>query len=733
MTTPSALANLLSGVAAAKGFELDSRTIQANLEFIEHYTHLIPYLPDLHHLEHAQHLPGAEPVMWDSVFFTAQENPQQLAQLYRNRDMADGTLWPQQALLLAFLEVLQTPRALLNYLPYAHRDLYYRQLLGLVERPAEPAKVALGFLLSSKLSELLIPQGTLFSAGQDPQGTKIQYALDSDLLANQSQWTDLRWCWPQGSGATSFIAYQKPAPAWPTTGLRLFSENAQDQAFLGGRLLVSALLAAPDVHSVFLTFASAVSAAQVGEAQVSGGDHWLPLQLDNTQSSATVLAFSLAPADVDSISAPVALDGITLEQPVLRLTGAVNQNSLPPITQLRTNNSSGVSNPQQYVLTPFGYSLQAQPVVQAQLYLGFTAIQPTQTLSLFWQLTGAKALGIDWQYLNTDNQWASLDNTVIDQTAGLFRSGLWSAIVPADASVDAPSMPAGRYWIRALMEPAGVSVTGVSDYPLLSGLLTNGMTATLQNPQLLDASTLAEPLPADSISQPLTSLAGLAGTLQPWASWDGRPDETTAAFFERSAQRLVHRNRALTWQDMVAMLKARFKAVFDVAIPASLKQTMVPAQRQQRLIVIPVNAEKDNADALRPRFNNARLQEMADYLAHLASPWQDIVVHNPTYVDVRIVYEVQFHPWMNPDYGYRELHQALAQHYMPWAEEKAASLNLANQLDYYDVVSQVQQQLYVDHVISLTLNGQRRSIEGADDEVLILVWPESTGTTGSAT
>ncbi|PXX59075.1 hypothetical protein SAMN05660489_04873 [Pseudomonas sp. LAMO17WK12:I10] len=722
MTNTSALEELLSGLVATKGFELDNRTIQTNLEFIEQYTQYIPYLSEV-----AQVSSDAS-LTWRSIFFTGEDNPAKLAEIYRNRALAGGTLWPQEALLLAFLEVLETPRALLNYLPFAHRELYYRQLLGLSERPAEPARVALSFLLSTKLTELLIPAGTLFPAGQDRQGAKIQYALDSDLLANQAQWTDLRWCWrPKADGvAKSFIAYEKPQQPWPETGLRLFSENDQDQDILIGRIVISSLLEEPGAEKFYVTFSQAITTQVV--AQVSSGDHWLSLLFDKKDSSNTEFTFLLAPADVGAISAPMDLDGLTFELPVLRLAcnDEEDQSGLPVIKQLGVN-STAVNNPQQYILTPFGYSTASQPVAEAQLYLGFSAIQPQQTLSLFWQLTGAKELSIVWQYLNSSNQWALLDATVIDETTGLFRSGLWSTILPSDASVSSPSMPSGRYWLRALMEDSGVSLSGVSDYPFVVGLVTNGMTATMQNPALLDPTILAQPLSADSISQPLTSIAGLSKTLQPWDSWGGRPQETTEAFFERSAQRLDHRNRVLTWQDMVAILKAGFKAVFDVAIPASINQTMVPAQRVQRLIVIPLNAEKDNADVLRPQLNQARLNEMANYLERLASPWQSIAVENPNYRDVRIVYEVRFHGWMNPDYGYRELRLALEQYYMPWAGSQVGGVKLANSLDYYDVVAQIQQQTYVDYVASLTLDGARKPIQGNDDEVLILVWPIEGG------
>jgi hypothetical protein len=719
MNDASALESLLSSLVSEKRFKLDNRTIQSNLEFVQQYAQHIPFV----------NWQGVEKKIytWADILFMNGYTPQKLAGVYQNPAVAEGVLCPQQALLLAFFKMLETPRALLNYLPYAHRELYYRQLLGLSERGAEPAKVALAFQLAADTTELMIPVHTVFYAGQDRQGTPIQYALDHELLANQSEWTDLRWCWrPQASGlAKSFIAYDKAQEQpWPETGLRLFSRSPEDQNILTGRLLASSLLEVPEGEAsiIQVRLANSIDSRHVTLYQISSGDRWLPLQYDTLPGSTDLLTFTLA-EDAGLVAAPLDLEGLTLGVPALKL-GRDDQQSLPSILTLQVNAHAPESGFQQFELTPFGCSVHSQPVDVPQLYLGFSGLQPGQTLSLFWQLQGATPLPIVWEYLNTDNQWAMLDATVIDTTQGLFRSGLWSAILPADACRAALSMPAGRYWLKALINGASIE-TEASDFPVVVGLLTNSMTASLLDPAALDALTLSQPLPADTISQPTIAIAELTSIQQPWPSWGGGAQESTEAFFQRAAQRLSHRNRALTWQNMIEMLKTQFKVIFEVAIPDSVKQTSVPAQVVQQLIVIPHNAEKDNADPLRPMLNQATLDEMADYLRKLASPWQNIVVTNPTYRDVSIEYVVSFHRGVNLDYGYRQLRLALERHYMPWIGVQSVGVVLASKLDYYEVMMQIQQHPLVDHVIKLTLDDKTTSIYGEDNEALILTWSTS--------
>ena len=713
MTDLSALENLLSSLAPGNPFKLDSRSVQDLLEFVERYAQLIPFSGSQH--------PG-QSGSWADVLFMDGNTPQVLAQLYENRELADGDLYPQQALLLAFVQMLQTPQALLNYLPHAHRDMFYRQLLGLKERAAEPPCVALTFALSTAVSELLIPGGTLFAAGQDRHGTAIEYALDQSVLANHGEWSDLRYCYigTANTPPQSRIVYdQAQDQAWPSTGLRLFSEHAPDPDILDGRLLISSLLAVEEgvAHTFTLTLAEAFDSSTLSAASISGGKHWLPLQW--SPSISNTLVFTL-PEDADPITAPINLDGLTQDVPVLKWAVTYGL-PVPSVTSLSIDGETPVATGfEQYVLTPFGYSASPQVVDQNQLFLGFAGLEPGQTLSLYWKLQGSSLLAISWEYLNQHNQWASLDAMVIDDTAGLFRSGCWSAILPEDASATALSMPSGRYWLRALMGTGSTSTAAAYDYPIMLGLHANSMTATVINPGDLDSVAVTEPLPAHSITQPSFVIPHLASTDQPWSSWGGRAEETRDAFFQRAAQRLGHRNRALTWQDMVDLLKTQFRVVYDVVVPPSTDQRVVPAPLAQQLVVIPFNTEKDNADPLRPIFHNTTLEAMESYLEPRTSPWQNITVANPSYRDVLVEYRVIFLPGVNIDYGYRQLELALQQRYMPWVDGHAEAVTLANRLDYYEMMAAIQEHPLIERVDILRLDGGTQTIQGDSDEVLIL-------------
>lgn len=716
MADISTLQKILAGVVPDAGFLLDNRTILSRLKFIEEYTRNVPYVSD----EPAQ---GTIGLSWADYLFMAGNTPERLAALYQDPSTADGNLLPHQAFLLALLTMLETPSAFMNYFPDAHQDLYYRQLLALQERPAEPSQVAVSIVLDSDTPELMLPVGTLLDAGQDSQGSPIEFGLDDDLLANHSVWQDLRWCCPPsgsvGAG-TSAIVYDEQY-VWPASGRYLFEAVEQEQAILTGRMLVSSSLVNDPSQELVVTVTFMTAPVTEGLfVHLSAGAQWLPLTLTGTTD--LTLTFTL-PANSGEISAPDGLPGYEFTAPVMRLSRQDNQ-TVPGIMSVEVGAVELTqSQYQEVIITPFGHSDEAQPVVNMQLYLGISELQPGQTLSLFWKLNSAQPLTVSWQYLTQNNQWLDLGSQLIDGTQGLLRSGTWSAIVPDDASNVAPAMPSGRYWFRAEIVPIIAEESIVTHYPWLTGLVTNGMTATLKNVTGLDSAVVATPLPAGTIHQLVTDMSGVSQIQQPWGSWGGRPPESGEEFVTRVAQRLSHRNRALTWPDMVMLLKTTFPVVFDVMTPSGDILTTVPALTEQKLVVIPLETAKDNNDALRPIFNGAKLDAMSEALQSLASLWQNIQVANPRYRDVQLVYQITFRAGVNPAWAERELREVVVARYMPWSTGGAAGASLASQIDYYDMMATLQQQSYVDHVSSLTLDGLEESVQGDDDEVLILCWP----------
>ncbi|MCF7696889.1 hypothetical protein KPG66_12545 [Mycetohabitans sp. B2] len=857
---------------------------------------------------------------WADVLFP--DGVESLIQLVEDPTQSDGQLPPHQALLLAFLQLLQTPRALLNALPAQHRQFYYRQVLGLRERAGVADRVVLSFQLNDDRPEKMLPAGLLVDAGQDSDGTPRRYQLDQNLLANQSRWTDLRWCQPTpGGGAGIYrIVYSAQQP-WPTAGIRLFEQDdVRDQPIVTGRVLSTPALAlSGGTRTLTLKLGGKVDNVTQLQAYASSNGKWIPLP-NTTATGQTDPQFTLG-VDAPAISASPGLDGFTNTAPLLKLIDPSGQ-AVPEIKQLsiqveqlpdaRLSTDDGVAkltervypfgmepligsgvyltaadfykpkceikltlmpewldlpavsfskwyenykdvnnvkdndafklkatvgsttsswseihpifssiettgeptsqslqftfssfnatpstsldprewpqylrlelagqdflhkeywqyltapaeedskkvlNPpytpqfknlsvgyqcdytlspeidKQYVLTPFGYADAEGAVEQCQLYLGFEHLLPGQDLALHWQLSSAQRHTIAWEYLCDSNQWKSLDAQVRDDTNGLFHAGLWSATLPDDASTHAPAMPPGRCWIRSsfaheaeFSEVASKS-EDVSNFPWINGLHTNSVTATR-----VSGGDLELALPAGTITRTVESCDGVQTIVQPWPSEGGRGPENETEFLARIARRLNHRNRALTWRDIIALLHDRYPEVYDARITQPQKSSNSAEPPIQQLVIIPAPGQRDNTDALRPMFNPARLQAMQQYLLSRASPWlaRSLSLRNPTYKKIPLEYELTFNDNLNPYYGYRQVKLALTAHYMPWADDaNHRTVTLGESLDYYALLAFIQQLAWVKSVNELKLDGEEKAITAQALEVLILDIPDYSKT-----
>ncbi|MDE9441389.1 hypothetical protein [Xenorhabdus bovienii] len=843
------LNNKLSNLVPMSDFKLDNRTSLQLLKYIEAYTKIIPF-------ENSDKY-------WNDFFFMANNTPEKLAELYQGKIAANGKLLPHQAFLLAVLRLLETPISLLNTLPAAHRELYYRALLGLSPRSAQPDQVALSVELNPTVTEQLLTKGTLFEAGQDEQGNALQYALDASLLANRGYISDL--CWLRKKEKQKWMTAApmdlQAQVSLPSDGIRLFSETQHDKPVVGGVLIVSAHLALEKgVRTIIVTFDKDIDAKDL-EAQISSGNQWLTLTSKVDKKEVTLTLADKEPAS----SAPEDLYNFVFTQPVLRLQRKDRQ-ALPAVKSfMGKENTKDSASFETYYLTPFGYSSEIEPLEEnPALYLGITDVEPGQTLSLYWKLKSPQQPEkVSWYYLNQCNQWAVLDAWVNDQTQHLYQDGTWQVVLPADASSQATQMPTGRYWLKAIPKhkdpweknpwpyglsyseilhnkkvPVGVLITSahlvleketgqitvtfdkeidtqdlvaqisssnqwltltskvdkkevtltladkepassapedldnlvftqpvlwlqrkdsqafpavtnlkvqenvvnsksfevyhLPKYkdPWLYSLSYNAMTATLANADSISDSHFLNPLPSGSIQRPVEPIMALASVNQPWASWNGRVPESHNAFFERGAQHLSHRNRALTWGNMATLLKEHYVSIFDVKYPSNDELTRVPALAEQQLTIIPANRYNDSDDPLRPVLNEARRTGMAKWLQQKGSPWAEIKISNPQYVDVNINYKVKFKPGVNDDFGYRQLRQQLSKAYMPWSVDEQRPVMLNNSINYYQLLATIQQQPLVERVICLTLKRKKvtkessntASVKAKDNEVLILVW-----------
>ena len=93
---------------------------------------------------------------------------------------------PHYGLFLAFLRLYERVRAESNTLTARHMDFYYREVLRLKEKGAQPAHVHLLGELAKQVPAHLLAEGTLVKAGKDATGKDALFELTRSTVLNQA-------------------------------------------------------------------------------------------------------------------------------------------------------------------------------------------------------------------------------------------------------------------------------------------------------------------------------------------------------------------------------------------------------------------------------------------------------------------------------------------------------------------------------------------------------------------
>jgi len=105
---------------------------------------------------------------------------------------------PHYALFLTFLRLFEYVRAEANTLTRRHLDFYYREILCLKEKPAQPGQVHLLIELAKHAALRECKAGEQFKAGKDDLGRDLFFANDHDVVVNQAKVVALKTLYRHG-------------------------------------------------------------------------------------------------------------------------------------------------------------------------------------------------------------------------------------------------------------------------------------------------------------------------------------------------------------------------------------------------------------------------------------------------------------------------------------------------------------------------------------------------------
>lgn len=341
-----------------------------------------------------------------------------------------------------------------------------------------------------------------------------------------------------------------------------------------------------------------------------------------------------------------------------------------------------------------------------ELYIGLKDAVNLQTVSLFVQLLEGSenpeaqsfdSTNVTWEVLCSDF-WQPLDTVAIkmNEIDNFLNSGLVRIEIPKEATDDNRQLDKGLIWIKAIMPLSYDAVCRVLS------ISTQGAMARFVNNDN-ELSHLEKGLPAETISKLQERLSTVKSVLQPYNTFDGKPEESDPAYYKRVSERLRHKNRAIMLWDYESIILQEFPDIYRVKCLNHTNSKSFLAAGCVTVVVVPDTVNKNMFNILQPRVSKAYLNKIKRYVSQLTSLHVNLDIINPEYEDVEIAVKVKFHDQYDAALYQLELNEDLKKYLSPWAFDEAKNVEFGVTLHRTVVIDFIERLHYVDYVLSLDL------------------------------
>ena len=352
---------------------------------------------------------------------------------------------------------------------------------------------------------------------------------------------------------------------------------------------------------------------------------------------------------------------------------------------------------------------------EGELLVGLSGLKAGDSVSVLFQVAEGSAdpelarQPLRWSVL-CDNYWKQLGRgeVVLDTTGHLLTSGTLCFVIPREATVQNTLLPGGLIWLKA-------SVT--RDIGAVSRLIR--VAANAVEVRLLEGGThpthLLTPLPEGKIGKLKTPLAAVKGVSQPYASFGGRPEESSEALHTRAAERLRHRGRCLTPWDYERLVLAHFPNVHHAKCIPHAKDGSWLAPGHVLMVVIPDLRNKNARDPLEPKVDADTLSRIDAFLRAHTGMGVQARVKNPRYQRIQLDFKVKFHPGYEFNFHSKLLEQELIQFLSPWAFSADRRLSFGGHVYRSVLLDFVEEREYVDYVTDFKMYSDAGGSHGSQD------------------
>ena len=336
----------------------------------------------------------------------------------------------------------------------------------------------------------------------------------------------------------------------------------------------------------------------------------------------------------------------------------------------------------------------------SSLIIGINNVVNNKQFSILFQINEGFAnkssndLMLSWSYFNGSRWIIMNDNQIIkDNTNGLKSSGIIEFSLE-NANYDLSGLFSND---SLLIKLESFNKSSFLNY--LQDILLHVTTAVCHNPEDVSYANLE----SNKITSFEKNIKNIDGIHQKYRGFNGVIKEDAEGYFLRVAERLRHKNRAVSGKDYEKIILENFPQVNRVKCLSNVDTDFNLSPGNVLIVVVPKIIDDKNFIGIPRFFSLVEISRMEKFLKSKVPLGVKFKVTNPVYEQVHVKFSLKLNEGIDKNFYVQKLNEGIKSFISPWMFNLNDQVELGQSISSALILNFIDKQEYVDHVVNFSL------------------------------
>ena len=333
------------------------------------------------------------------------------------------------------------------------------------------------------------------------------------------------------------------------------------------------------------------------------------------------------------------------------------------------------------------------------MIIGINEFNDNRRYSMLFQINEGYAnehsirLDLDW-FFYSENSWHKMNekHLINDDTSNFSKSGIIDFDL-SSAKIDNTGLfPRENIWIKV------ENNQGESFLNYIQDIILHATLAKCFNYNTVNYANLKP----NQISEFQLNRQDISQVIQKYNGFKGSNKEYDVDYYLRVAERLRHKNRAVSSKDYERILLDNFPKINRVKCLSNIDEDFNISAGKTLIVVVPKPSEDVGIEGGR-YFSSDEIAEMEHFLSKITPLGVNLKVTNPIYESVKLKFSVKLRKGYEQNFYFKKLNKAIKSFISPWMYNTGVQVELGQSISSALLLNFIDKQEYVDHILNFSL------------------------------